>query len=135
MAYTRTDLQPIGVFSNRVSIHHLAEQQVTATFSFAQRVEHLLTPGIRDDWIRVAHAPQCNPVPTMHTRGLRNTATRNLPTTPDRQTLSLIAAGFATGDITDQLSISVNTVTNHRSNMLIPTLMMSPAAATDRRSS
>lgn len=45
----------------------------------------------------------------------------DLFTQREKEVLSLIASGFGSKQIADKLNISINTVGNHRSNMLLKT--------------
>lgn len=118
IAYTRTDGRPIRLFSKSVPIHYTAERQFTFTFNYAQNVHHLLKPGFRDYWIRVAYGARGDLVQTMHSAEAKDAGPRDLLSSREKQILVEIAAGMETKDIADRLGISVNTVGNHRSNMV-----------------
>ncbi len=118
IAYTRSDGRPIRLFSKSVPIHYTAERQFTFSFNYAQNVHHLLKPSFRDYWIRVAYGARGDMVQSMHSAESKDAGPRDLLSSREKQILVQIAAGMETKDIADKLGISVNTVGNHRSNMV-----------------
>lgn len=118
IAYTRRDGRPIRLFSKSVPIHYTADRRFTFTFNYVQNVHHLLKPGFRDYWIRVAYGPAGEMVQTMHSAELNDAAPRDLLSAREKQILLNIASGMDTRDIADELGISINTVGNHRNNMV-----------------
>jgi DNA-binding NarL/FixJ family response regulator len=54
----------------------------------------------------------------MHSTDLREAESRDLLSQREKEILTQIAAGLETKDIADRLDISVNTVSNHRNNMV-----------------
>jgi DNA-binding CsgD family transcriptional regulator len=118
VAYTRRDGRPIRLFSKSVPIHYTADRQFTFTFNYAQNVHHLLKPVFRDYWIRVVYGARGELVQTMHSAELKDAGTRDLLSLREKQILVQIAAGLETREIAETLAISVNTVGNHRSNMV-----------------
>jgi DNA-binding CsgD family transcriptional regulator len=118
MAYRRTDHRPIRLFSKSIPIHYSADRSFTFTFNYVQNVNHLLKPSFRDYWIRVAYGPQKSRVQTMHSGDLRESESRDLLSAREREILTQIAVGLETKEIADRLRISVNTVGNHRNNMV-----------------
>jgi DNA-binding CsgD family transcriptional regulator len=118
IAYTRTDGRPVRIFSKGVPIHYDDDRRFTFTFNYVQNVNHLLKPSFRDYWIRVAYGAGGSLKQTMHSGEVKDTASRDLLSTREREVLYEIAEGLETKDIADKLGISVNTVGNHRSNMV-----------------
>jgi DNA-binding CsgD family transcriptional regulator len=118
IAYRRTDGRPIRLFSKGIPIHYSADRQFTFTFNYVQNVNHLLKPSFRDYWIRIAYGPNASRVQTMHSDNLRELDAHDLLTAREKEILTQIAAGFETKEIADRLAISVNTVSNHRNNMV-----------------
>ncbi len=118
IGYTRTDARPIRLFSKSVPIHYTADRHFTFTFNFVQNVHHLLKPGFRHYWIRVAYGASRDQVETLHSGSLPDVSQRDLLSAREKEILSLIASGMETREIADQLAISANTVGNHRSNMV-----------------
>lgn len=118
ISYTRTDGRPLRLFSKGVPIHYSADRHFTFTFNYAQNVHHLLKPGFRDYWIRVAYGANGSQVQTKHSGDLRETGSRDLLSPREKEILRSIAAGLETRDIAERLDISVNTVGNHRNNMV-----------------
>ncbi len=72
----------------------------------------------RDYWIRIAYGPNGHMVKTMHSGEVKDSASRDLLSTREREVLFQIAEGLDTRDIAGKHGISVNTVGNHRSNMV-----------------
>ncbi len=118
IAYRRTDGRPIRIFSKGVPIHYGADRSFTFTFNYVQNVHHLLKPSFRDYWIRIAYGAGRDLVLTLHSSDVKETAARDVLSGREKEILSLISAGHETKDIADRLDISVNTVGNHRSNMV-----------------
>ncbi len=118
IAYTRTDGRPIRLFSKGVPIHYDADRRFTFTFNYVQNVNHLLKPSFRDYWIRVAYGPNRGMVQTFHSGEVKDSSSRELLSAREREVLYEIAEGLETKEIADKLGISVNTVGNHRSNMV-----------------
>lgn len=118
IAYRRTDDRPIRLFSKSIPIHYTADRRFTFTFNYVQNVNHLLKPSFRDYWVRVAYGPHRSRVQSMHSGDLREVEARDLLSVREKEILSQIAAGLETKEIADRLRISVNTVGNHRNNMV-----------------
>jgi DNA-binding CsgD family transcriptional regulator len=118
MAFRRTDDRSVRLFSKSVPIHYAADRTFTFTFNYAQNVHHLLKPGFRDYWVRVAYGSEREHVQTMHSGDLRGSEHRDLLSGREKEILTQIAAGLATREIAERLDISVNTVGNHRNNMV-----------------
>ncbi len=118
IAYTRLDGRPIRLFSKGVPIHYTEERRFTFTFNFVQNVHHLLKPSFRDYWIRIVYGPASSLVRTFHSGDLADTTRGDLLSVREKEILVEIAAGYETREIADRLAISVNTVGNHRSNMV-----------------
>ena len=118
IAYQRTDDRPIRLFSKSIPIHYSADRRFTFTFNYAQNVNHLLKPSFRDYWIRVKygavwiagadHAFGRSP----RGRGARSAqSAREGDSRPDR-------GRPRNQGHRRQLGISINTVGNHRNNMV-----------------
>ncbi len=118
IAYKRTDGRPIRVFSKGIPIHYSEDRQFTFTFNYVQNVNHLLKPGFRDYWIRISYGANGSLVQTMHSADLREVESRDLLSQREKEILTQIAAGLETKDIAERLDISINTVSNHRNNMV-----------------
>lgn len=118
ISYTRRDGRPVRLFSKGVPIHYSSDRHFTFTFNFVQNVHHLLKPSFRDYWIRIVYGPGGSLVQAMHSGDLADTMRHDLLSTREREILAEIAAGYETKEIADRLAISVNTVSNHRSNMV-----------------
>jgi DNA-binding CsgD family transcriptional regulator len=118
IAYRRTDGRPIRLFSKGIPIHYSADRRFTFTFNFVQNVNHLLKPSFRDYWIRIAYGQNSAQVQTMHSDNLRDVESHDILSAREKQILTHIAAGLETKEIAERLAISVNTVGNHRNNMV-----------------
>ncbi len=118
IAYQRTDGRPIRIFSKGVPIQYNEDRSFTFTFNYVHNVHHLLKPGFRDYWIRVAYGAARDKVQTLHSSDPTDTAGRDVLSVREKEILSLVSAGHETKDIAERLDISVNTVGNHRSNMV-----------------
>jgi DNA-binding CsgD family transcriptional regulator len=118
IAYTRRDGRPVRLFSKGVPIHYTNDRQFTFTFNFVQNVHHLLKPTFRDYWIRVVYGPGGSLVQAMHSGDLADSTRHDLLSAREREILVEITAGHETKEIADRLAIAVNTVSNHRSNMV-----------------
>jgi DNA-binding CsgD family transcriptional regulator len=119
IAYTRLDGRPIRLFSKGIPIYYNDDRRFTFTFNYVQNVHHLLKPSFRDYWIRIAYGPAAKLVQSMHSGEIAKDASpRDLLSAREKEILSHIATGLETKEIADRLDISVNTVGNHRSNMV-----------------
>jgi DNA-binding CsgD family transcriptional regulator len=119
IAYTRRDNRPVRLFSKGIPIHYSAERQFTFTFNYVQNVHHLLKPGFRDYWIRMSYGAAGGQVQSMHSgEAPKDTGPRDLLSPREKEVLRFIADGAETKEISERLDISVNTVGNHRSNMV-----------------
>jgi DNA-binding CsgD family transcriptional regulator len=118
IAYTRMDGRPIRLFSKGIPIRYSGDRRFTFTFNFVQNVNHLLKPSFRDYWVRVAYGPSQSRVQTMHSGDIKDVSDRDLMSPREKEILTHIATGLETRDIADRLDISINTVGNHRSNMV-----------------
>lgn len=118
IAYQRTDGRPIRLFSKSIPIHYSASRQFTFTFNYVQNVNHLLKPSFRDYWIRVRYGGAGARVHCMHSADLREVEARDLLSQREKEILTQIATGLETKDIAARLGISINTVSNHRNNMV-----------------
>jgi len=119
IAYTRLDGRPIRLFSKGIPIYYADDRQFTFTFNYVQNVHHLLKPGFRDYWIRVGYGPNGSLVQSMHSGELaKDAGNRDLLSAREKEILAHISTGLETKEIADRLDISVNTVGNHRSNMV-----------------
>jgi DNA-binding CsgD family transcriptional regulator len=118
IAYTRTDGRPVRLFSKGVPIHYTDDRRFTFTFNFVQNVHHLLKPTFREYWIRIAYGPGGSLVQTLHSGDLAGTTRGDLLSAREREVLTEIADGRETREIAERLAISVNTVGNHRNNMV-----------------
>ena len=81
-------------------------------------MNHLLKPSFRDYWIRIAYGPVGSWVQTMHSEDLREVESRHLHSQREKEILAQITAALETKDIADRLDISINSVSNHRNNMV-----------------
>ena len=119
IAYTRSDGRPIRLFSKGIPIYYTDDRQFTFTFNYVQNVHHLLKPGFRDYWIRVGYGSNGSVVQSMHSGELaKDAGNRDLLSPREKEILAYISTGLETKAIADRLDISVNTVGNHRSNMV-----------------
>jgi DNA-binding CsgD family transcriptional regulator len=118
IGYRRTDGRPIRIFSKGVPIHYGADRRFTFTFNYVQNVHHLLKPSWRDYWVRVRYGADGNKVQSMHSSDLHAVEHRDLLSHREKEILRQIAVGLETKEIADHFDISVNTVSNHRNNMV-----------------
>jgi DNA-binding NarL/FixJ family response regulator len=87
------------------------------TFNYVQNIDHLVKRLFPHYWIRFAYGQQRQFVQTFHSADKEH-STADLLTAREKQVLLLIAEDMETKAIAEQLRISMNTVGNHRSNMI-----------------
>jgi DNA-binding CsgD family transcriptional regulator len=115
--YRRTDGKPICLFSKGLPIHYDTKQNFSFTFNYAQNVAHLIKRDFPFYWVRITHGSNSEFVHTFHSEN-KEYSNKDLLSAREKEILLLIAEDLDTREIADKLSISANTVGNHRSNMI-----------------
>jgi DNA-binding CsgD family transcriptional regulator len=115
--YRRLDGKPICIFSKGLPIHYDADRNFTFTFNYVQNVAHLIKKDFPSYWVRVTHGVNSEFVHTFHSEN-KEYSNRDLLSAREKEILLLIADDLDTREIANRLSISPNTVGNHRSNMI-----------------
>jgi DNA-binding CsgD family transcriptional regulator len=106
----------ICLFSQGVPFQYDVHRDFSFTFNYVQNVSHLIKKNFNNYWIRMTYGQSNEFVRTFHS--VTGYSKRDLLSHQETKILSLIAQDISTKEISDQLSISPNTVGNHRSNMI-----------------
>lgn len=117
MRFTRMDGKPICIFSQGIPIQVDEQRNFKYTLNYVQNIHHLIKIEFPYHWIRFAYGQQQRFVQTFHSMD-KLFCKQDLLSTREKEILKMIAADIDTKEIAKQLSISPNTVGNHRSNMI-----------------
>jgi DNA-binding CsgD family transcriptional regulator len=117
MRFVRIDEKQIRLFSQGVPIQVDEERNFKYTLNYIQNIQHLIKKDFSHYWIRLAYGQQNELVQTFHS-STKESAKRDLLSTREKEILLLIAEDWDTKEIAKKLFISINTVGNHRSNMI-----------------
>jgi DNA-binding CsgD family transcriptional regulator len=117
MRFTRVDKKPICIFSQGMPIQIDELRNFKYTLNYVQNIHHLIKKDFPYYWIRFAYGQQQQFVQTFHSND-KLFSKHDLLSTREKEILKMIAADIDTKEIAKQLSISPNTVGNHRSNMI-----------------
>jgi DNA-binding CsgD family transcriptional regulator len=117
MRFTRMDEKPICIFSQGMPIQVDDERNFNYTLNYVQNINHLIKKDFPYYWIRFAYGQEKQFVQTFHS-DTKEYSTHDLLSVREKEVLRLIAEDLDTKEIAQKLFISVNTVGNHRSNMI-----------------
>lgn len=115
--FVRTDDKQIRLFSQGIPVQVDEHRNFKYTLNYIQNIQHLIKKDFTHYWLRLAYGQQNEFVQTFHS-GTQEASKRDLLSTREKEILLLIAEDFETKEIAKKLFISVNTVGNHRSNMM-----------------
>ncbi|MBK9734244.1 MAG: response regulator transcription factor [Saprospiraceae bacterium] len=117
MRFSRMDGLPICIFSQGMPIQIDAERNFNYTLNYVQNINHLIKKDFPYYWIRFAYGQQKQYVRTFHSNDKLHSK-NDLLSAREKEILKLVAEDLETKEIAQRLFISVNTVGNHRSNMI-----------------
>jgi len=117
MRFTRLDGKPISIFSQGMPIQVDEQRNFKYTLNYVQNIHHLMKKDFSYYWIRFAYGQEKKLVQSFHS-GTKESGKRDLLSAREKEILLLIAEDMETKEIAQRLFISVNTVGNHRSNMI-----------------
>jgi DNA-binding CsgD family transcriptional regulator len=117
MRFVRADGKQIRLFSQGVPIQVDEERNFKYTLNYVQNIQHLIKKDFAHYWIRLSYGQDKELAQTFHSDS-KEAAKRDLLSTREKEILLLIAEDLDTKEIAQKLFISVNTVGNHRSNMI-----------------
>jgi DNA-binding CsgD family transcriptional regulator len=117
MRFTRLDGKPISIFSQGMPIQVDEQRNFKYTLNYVQNIYHLIKKDYPYYWIRFAYGQQKQYVQTFHSND-KLYSKHDLLSEREKEILLLIADDLDTKEIAQKLFISVNTVGNHRSNMI-----------------
>ena len=117
MRFTRMDGLPICIFSQGMPIQVDDQRNFNYTLNYVQNIHHLIKKDFPYYWIRFVYGQQKQFVKTFHSQD-KVYSKQDLLSAREKEILLLIAADLDTKEIAQKLFISVNTVGNHRSNMI-----------------
>ncbi len=117
MRFTRLDGKPIRIFSQGMPIQVDENRTFIYTLNYVQNIHHLVKKVFPYYWIRFAYGQQQQFVQTFHSND-KVYSKHDLLSAREKEILLLIAEDLDTKEIAQKLFISVNTVGNHRSNMI-----------------
>lgn len=117
MRFTRMDGGPICIFSQGMPIQVDEHRNFVYTLNYVQNIHHLVKKNFPYYWIRFTYGQQKQFVQTFHSNDKLH-AKHDLLSAREKEILLLIAEDMETKEIAQRLFISVNTVGNHRSNMI-----------------
>jgi DNA-binding CsgD family transcriptional regulator len=117
MRFVRQDGKQIRLFSQGVPIQVDEERNFKYTLNYIQNIQHLIKKDFTHYWIRLSYGQHNDLAQTFHSDS-KEAAKRDLLSTREKEILLLIAEDLDTKEIAKKLFISVNTVGNHRSNMI-----------------
>lgn len=115
--YELPNKKQINLFSQGVPFQYDSLRNFSYTFNYVQNVSHLIKKDFNSYWIRMSFGENNEFVRTFY-GATKEYSKRDLLSNREKEILLLIAQDTPTKDIADQLSISTNTVSNHRSNMI-----------------
>jgi DNA-binding CsgD family transcriptional regulator len=117
MRFIRADDKQIRLFSQGVPVQVDEKRNFRYTLNYIQNIQHLIKKDFTSYWIRISYGQKSELVQTFHS-GSKDSSKRDLLSTREKEVLLLIAEDLDTKEIAQRLFISVNTVGNHRSNMI-----------------
>jgi DNA-binding CsgD family transcriptional regulator len=117
MQFMRTDGKPIRIFSQGIPIQNDEERNFIYTLNYVQNIHHLIKNSFPYYWIRLSYGQQNQYVQTFHSESKEHNK-HDLLSEREKEILLLIAEGLDTKEIAGKLFISINTIGNHRSNMI-----------------
>ncbi len=117
MRFTHLDGKPISIFSQGMPIQVDDDRMFVYTLNYVQNIHHLMKKSYPCYWIRFAYGQRKQFVQSFHSDD-RRYSTSDLLSAREKEVLVLIAEDLKTKEIAERLRISVNTVGNHRSNMM-----------------
>ena len=117
MRFTRMDGIPICIFSQGMPIQVDKYRNFNYTLNYVQNIHHLIKKSFPYYWIRFAYGKQKQFVQTFHSND-KQYSKNDLLSAREKEILVLISEDLDTKEIAQRLFISVNTVGNHRSNMI-----------------
>lgn len=115
--FIRDDDKQIRLFSQGVPIQLDAERNFKYTLNYVQNINHLIKKTFTFYWIRLTYGEQNEFVQTFHSDA-KEYSNHDLLSVREKEVLLLISEGLDTKEIANKLFISINTVGNHRSNMI-----------------
>ena len=117
MRFTRLDGKPICIFSQGMPIQIDEQRNFNYTLNYVQNIHHLIKKDFPYYWIRFSYGQQKEFLQTFHSAD-KLYSKNDLLSNREKEILMLIAEDMDTKEIAGKLFISVNTVGNHRSNMI-----------------
>ncbi len=117
MRFIRMDGKQIRLFSQGIPIQVDEKRNFKYSFNYVQNINNLIKRDFPHYWIRLSYGEHNEFVQTFHSESKEH-STRDLLSPREKEILLLIAEGMDTKEIAKALYISVNTVGNHRSNMI-----------------
>jgi DNA-binding CsgD family transcriptional regulator len=117
MRFIRMDGKQIRLFSQGIPIQVDENRNFKYSFNYVQNINNLIKRDFPHYWIRLSYGEHNEFVHTFHSEAKEYSA-RDLLSPREKEILLLIAEGMDTKEIAKELYISVNTVGNHRSNMI-----------------
>ncbi len=117
MRFTRMDKKPICIFSQGMPIQIDEQRNFKYTLNYVQNIHHLIKKDFPFYWIRFSYGQQRQFVQTFHSAD-KLFCKHDLLSAREKEILKMIAADIDSKEIAKQLFISLNTVGNHRSNMI-----------------
>lgn len=117
MRFVREDNKQIRLFSQGMPIQVDEENNFKYTLNYVQNINHLIKKDYSFYWIRIAYGMNHEFVQTYHS-GSKESSKNDLLSAREKEILLLISEDYDTKEIAEKLFISINTVGNHRSNMI-----------------
>jgi DNA-binding CsgD family transcriptional regulator len=117
MRFVRTDGKQIRLFSQGIPVQLDEQRNFKYTLNYIQNIQFLIKKDFAHYWMRLSYGPQNDLVQTYRS-DTKESAKRDLLSAREKEILLLIAEDMDTKEIAEKLFISVNTVGNHRSNMM-----------------
>jgi DNA-binding CsgD family transcriptional regulator len=117
MRFIRGDGKQIRLFSQGVPIQVDEERNFKYTLNYIQNINHLIKKDFSFYWIRLSYGEKNEFMQTYHSE-TKESSKNDLLSVREKEVLLLISEDLDTKEIAQKLFISVNTVGNHRSNMI-----------------